>query len=436
MTSGGVTGNYLRDDGGSLLANVTGGTRTWYGTDTQGSVRQTLDDGGNFFAAQPYDPYGIPETSGQVGIFGYTGELQDGTTNAEYLRARWYQPGTGTLLGVDPELDSTGQAYAYAGDDPVDGSDPSGACYTVVGARVLDFWKSLDGRGACTASDENAIRTFSFRPDVAVTLTSSELALLTGDSSAASDLEAQRILTEHGFGYQVNVPPCSGSGSANAPTSQPSHGSAVTAVAAVAVGVGTAAGEEADTTGEGCLLGGLFGCVAGAVVGVAIVVHTTVNIVRSTGVSTTDTSSQDQQRTYQRFVADTGVFADRVEGGAAQRARADAILVNPGYVLYVPQAVVDELADSPSASQALRLAGVPGGAQIRRIANPPLFGLDLRQGAIISDNFDLADVRVVEAARQLGIPVLTTVHRLQSQVKDGNFPERVAAFGRVPIVYV
>ncbi len=105
---------------------MTGGTRTWYGTDTQGSVRQTLDDGANVLASQSYDPYGNPETSGQVGIFGYTGELQDGTTNAEYLRARWYQPGTGTLLGVDAELDTTGQAYAYAGDDPANGSDPGG----------------------------------------------------------------------------------------------------------------------------------------------------------------------------------------------------------------------------------------------------------------------------------------------------------------------
>jgi hypothetical protein len=49
-----------------------------------------------------------------------------GTTNAVYLRARWYQPGTGTLLGVNPALDSTGQAYSYAGGNPVAGEGPSG----------------------------------------------------------------------------------------------------------------------------------------------------------------------------------------------------------------------------------------------------------------------------------------------------------------------
>jgi len=126
-TSGGATSDYLRDDGAALIASLTVGVRSWYGTDNQGSVRQTLDDSGNVLTTQNYDPYGQPETASQIGSFGYTGELQDGTTGAVDLRARWYQPGTGTLLGVDPMLDTTGQAYAYAGGDPVNGADPSGA---------------------------------------------------------------------------------------------------------------------------------------------------------------------------------------------------------------------------------------------------------------------------------------------------------------------
>jgi RHS repeat-associated protein len=152
--TGSVLADYLRDDGGTLLASLTGGTRTWYGTDNQGSVRQTLDDSAAVLATQSYDPYGNPETSGDVGIFGYTGELQSGASSAEYLRARWYQPGTGTLLGGDPELDTTGQAYAYAGDDPVNGGDPSGDCWEVDRAnRELDNFAQVTPVGLQRSTD-------------------------------------------------------------------------------------------------------------------------------------------------------------------------------------------------------------------------------------------------------------------------------------------
>ena len=39
---------------------------------------------------------------------------------------RYYDPATGQFLSVDPLVDETGQAYAYTGDDPVDGADPMG----------------------------------------------------------------------------------------------------------------------------------------------------------------------------------------------------------------------------------------------------------------------------------------------------------------------
>jgi hypothetical protein len=42
------------------------------------------------------------------------------------MRARWYDPGTGQFLSVDPDLAETDQPYAYASDDPVNNSDPSG----------------------------------------------------------------------------------------------------------------------------------------------------------------------------------------------------------------------------------------------------------------------------------------------------------------------
>ena len=46
-----------------------------------------------------------------------------------YVRARWYDPGTGTWLTPDPiGYRDSSNLYAYAGGDPVNGRDPSGTC--------------------------------------------------------------------------------------------------------------------------------------------------------------------------------------------------------------------------------------------------------------------------------------------------------------------
>ena len=39
---------------------------------------------------------------------------------------RYYDPATGQFLSVDPLVDQTGTPYSYAGNDPVNGADPSG----------------------------------------------------------------------------------------------------------------------------------------------------------------------------------------------------------------------------------------------------------------------------------------------------------------------
>jgi RHS repeat-associated protein len=56
----------------------------------------------------------------------YEGHYRDLTTGFYGLRARWYDPSTAELTGVDPDVADTGQPYAYAGGDPVNNTDPSG----------------------------------------------------------------------------------------------------------------------------------------------------------------------------------------------------------------------------------------------------------------------------------------------------------------------
>ena len=55
------------------------------------------------------------------------------TTPATSLVERYYDPATGQFLTVDPLVDYTGQAYAYAGSDPVNAIDPLG----------LSFWSAV-----------------------------------------------------------------------------------------------------------------------------------------------------------------------------------------------------------------------------------------------------------------------------------------------------
>jgi len=147
-----VTTDYLYGSGVERLGGQAGGvsgTRTWYGTDLAGSVRSTTDDGANLSAgsgatvASPagYDPYGAPEWRTPPAPFGYTGELQDPSTGLVNLRARTYNPLVGQFLTRDPLFQQTGQAYAYAGGDPVNNADPSGQAYDIFGCATGDIYQ-------------------------------------------------------------------------------------------------------------------------------------------------------------------------------------------------------------------------------------------------------------------------------------------------------
>ena len=60
--------------------------------------------------------------------FYYDGQYLDAASGLYYLRARWYDPATAQFTSVDPLVAKTLQPYEYAGDDPVNGGDPSGMC--------------------------------------------------------------------------------------------------------------------------------------------------------------------------------------------------------------------------------------------------------------------------------------------------------------------
>lgn len=59
--------------------------------------------------------------------FGFAGQYTDSQTGLVYMRARWYDPGTGQFLSQDPLWPMT-VPYAYADGNPLNVVDPLGLC--------------------------------------------------------------------------------------------------------------------------------------------------------------------------------------------------------------------------------------------------------------------------------------------------------------------
>ncbi len=103
-----------------------------YHTDGLGSIRALTDANGNVVQTYQYDEYGnVVSSSGSIiQPFQYTGEQRD-EMGFMYLRARRYDPASGRFIQGDPvlgfqEVPASLDRYAYAVDNPVSLTDPSG----------------------------------------------------------------------------------------------------------------------------------------------------------------------------------------------------------------------------------------------------------------------------------------------------------------------
>jgi RHS repeat-associated protein len=109
--------------------------------DLVGSVRLLTDAEGDDVGAAVFDPYGrVASRTGIASAFGYSGNWTDPDTGFVYLRARDYDPKTGQFIQVDPAVDNTRQPYAYAGNNPLQLTDPTGfvPC-SIVAFGCIDF---------------------------------------------------------------------------------------------------------------------------------------------------------------------------------------------------------------------------------------------------------------------------------------------------------
>jgi RHS repeat-associated protein len=127
--------------------------------DGMGSIRTTSYGAGtsdssvlgNVYERAYYDAFGNIATVGPNGfgsLYSWQGQQQDSDSNMFYLHAREYDPRTGQFLTPDPLVSMTGEPYSYAGDNPINESDPSGLdCAAFWG--VIGLGKT--GAGNCAA---------------------------------------------------------------------------------------------------------------------------------------------------------------------------------------------------------------------------------------------------------------------------------------------
>jgi RHS repeat-associated protein len=143
------TSAYSWDPSGSQLAGAGpagGGTSGVQAlTDIHGNlVGQFAAAGTSLLGSKAYDPWGsVTATTGTVtGLLGYQSGWSDPAAGKTLMGSRWYNPSAGDFTSADtvqvsPVPDSAaGSPFAYAGDDPLDYTDPTGH-YAVPGATVV-----------------------------------------------------------------------------------------------------------------------------------------------------------------------------------------------------------------------------------------------------------------------------------------------------------
>jgi len=120
---------YLYGPDGLPFERLTSGSATYLHHDQLGSIRVLTDSTGAINGTYRYGPNGAVwgRTGTNTSSMGFAGQYRMRTeTQLIYLRARVYDPVTAQFLTRDPLAAFSRETYAYAADDPVNGSDPLG----------------------------------------------------------------------------------------------------------------------------------------------------------------------------------------------------------------------------------------------------------------------------------------------------------------------
>jgi RHS repeat-associated protein len=170
---------YFYGDSTTPIAQIqkTTGVVTYLHADALGSVVSATNTAGTQVASYVYKAYGELQDVGTTDKthsktrFGYAGEWLDPDSGLYNLRARWYEPMTGTFLTRDPLEQATNEAYSYGSGNPLANTDPSG---------MASYWEGGQSRLQWIDSWGSPIREFFNKPEVktAVTVTLAVVAVV------------------------------------------------------------------------------------------------------------------------------------------------------------------------------------------------------------------------------------------------------------------
>lgn len=124
---------YIIDPYGNVISAYYDSDYYVYSSDIQGSTA-CITDGDNISAEYEYSDFGEAAATADESFFNeicYTGAVYDNATGMYYMRARYYEPGTGRFITQDTYRgevsdSNTWNLCAYCSNDPVNYTDPSG----------------------------------------------------------------------------------------------------------------------------------------------------------------------------------------------------------------------------------------------------------------------------------------------------------------------
>lgn len=124
--------------------DVSSGTQNYYGYDGNGNTRFLTSTNGTITDTYAYDAFGdvITSTGTTANFYRYSGEQYDPNLGFIYLRARYMNPNSGRFMSRDSYAGSVFDPaslhkYTYAGNDPINHSDPSGKFELGLGSLVV-----------------------------------------------------------------------------------------------------------------------------------------------------------------------------------------------------------------------------------------------------------------------------------------------------------